>query len=277
MTFRTVATAFPLLLLVQAASASSSYLALGDSVAFGLHKDPNGRFGYNGFSNGDRGYVSVLADRLGQIDGARPTVANFSIPGETSTSFTDTSNLFRAANTNYGVPVESQEKEMEDYLGNSVAMGGVGTVSFAIGANDFLSLNGDLNLAPGAFADITARYSDVLTKVRAAAPNARLILPGYYNPYSPTSDAIRHAQAALVIGQLDTLIQGFAAQYNGRYVDFYDVIEGHQDTLLYPNDIHPNDAGYAALGRVAAQAVPEPGTWAALGLGAVAVLRRRRK
>src|SRR5690242_8917127 len=63
-------------------AASMTYLALGDSVAFGETD-----FTHNP-SNGDRGYVSLFADSLAtQNGGVRPNVVNLAIEGETTTSF----------------------------------------------------------------------------------------------------------------------------------------------------------------------------------------------
>jgi len=261
------------------AQAGSTYLALGDSLSYGLTPDATGLFGYNAPSDGNRYYVANVANAVGTLEGSAPTVIDLAIPGETSKSFGDVSNLFRGANTSYGANVFLPRQISQfDFAQEKIAALGssIHTVSFALGANDFLALSGDLQADPtavqNAFLSIGGRYATFLTTLRTELPNARLILPGYYNPYLAT-DA-RHAPADGVIRQLNTLIQGYAVSFNGRYVDFYSPIEGHQDTLLAPGDIHPNEAGYAALGRVAAQAVPEPASIAALGLGSLALLRR---
>ncbi len=257
-----------------AASAGSYYLALGDSVAFG-YENTQSPFVQ---SNGDRGYVAPIADALGTITGTRPTVVNLAIVSETSTSFADTSNLGSLLNSNYPLSGRSSQ---EAFAGSKIASLGsqIGTVSFAIGANDYLGLNGaqqsDPTALAQAFANIQARYTSVLTAVRSELPGATLLLPGYYNPYA--LGTAQHDRAALALSNLNTIVQGYAAQFNGRYVDFYTPIEGNQATLIGMGDIHPNDAGYAALGRVAVQAVPEPSAVVGLGLGAMAVLRRKRR
>ena len=110
--------------------------------------------------------------------------------------------------------------------------------------------------------------------MRTSLPGATLLLPGYYNPYAVGTPL--HDRAATALLNLNTIVQGYAAQFNGRYVDFYNPIEGNQSTLIGSNDIHPNDAGYAVLGRAAVQAVPEPSAMIGLGLGAMALLRRKR-
>src|SRR5262249_24799542 len=58
-----------------------TYLALGDSIAFGQTDTIPVSFG-------DQGYVALYADFLAtQNAGARPNVVNLAVPGETSTSF----------------------------------------------------------------------------------------------------------------------------------------------------------------------------------------------
>ena len=64
------------------AAGHQTYIALGDSLAFGEY-----RFQDNP-SNGDRGYVGPYADYLAQFNGGvRPTVINLGVDGETTTTF----------------------------------------------------------------------------------------------------------------------------------------------------------------------------------------------
>src|SRR4051812_40436208 len=59
-----------------------TYLALGDSMAFG-----ETNFTHNP-SSGDRGYVSLYADHLAALNGGvRPHVINYGVDGETTTTF----------------------------------------------------------------------------------------------------------------------------------------------------------------------------------------------
>ena len=77
--------AFALLVILFAAPAMAgpieTYLALGDSIAFG-------QTNIIPVSLGDQGYVTLYADFLAkQNAGVRPNVVNLAFPGETSTSF----------------------------------------------------------------------------------------------------------------------------------------------------------------------------------------------
>jgi hypothetical protein len=77
--------ALALLMLANPASAGvQTYIALGDSGAFGVGANDSS----TDISNGDRGYVGPFADTLGaRQGGTRPNLFNLGISGETSSSF----------------------------------------------------------------------------------------------------------------------------------------------------------------------------------------------
>src|SRR5262245_2107030 len=122
---------------VQHASAQSghsvkTYIALGDSVAFG-------ETDVLPVSYGDQGYVKPFADWLGtQFAGVRPKVINLAISGETSDSFfTGTLPPWwgRAtlANLNYTRPDQRQFRLFLDAVAAEKAAGHqVKVVSFAL-------------------------------------------------------------------------------------------------------------------------------------------------
>src|SRR5689334_21952892 len=82
---------------------SMTYIALGDSVAFGetdFTRNP---------SYGDRGYVSHVADGLAASNGGvRPNVVNLAIDGETTTSFFGGGQPLAPQNLNYPATTTSQ-------------------------------------------------------------------------------------------------------------------------------------------------------------------------
>ena len=126
--------------------AFDTYLALGDSLAFGESLQ-NGTA-----SNGDQGYVAPFADYLGSIHGGvRPNVVNLAVNGETSATFfnrgTDPHqntpipgqpSYFQ--NTNYnGYPTASQNDLMVATAQSLAGSGhSIDTVTLQLGANDFL-------------------------------------------------------------------------------------------------------------------------------------------
>lgn len=268
------------------------YFALGDSIAYGYQPTDAVR------TNGDRGYVKAIADRIGELSGTRPSLFNFAIPAETSSSFYNTSNIYSYANLNYPGPFDPPRTFSQAQLFGStlstVLTGGntVSHVSLAFGANDLLALltPSFLALTPleqqtqitATLTTVGTNYEVALTQIRAALPNAQILMPGFYNP-NPAGSPLA-AVGDYAVSALNTVIQGRAALHGGTYVDFFSPIQGNQLSLTwigdpnYGNDIHPNDAGYAVLGRAAATqvtAVPEPMSLLALGLGALGMLRRK--
>jgi lysophospholipase L1-like esterase len=264
------------------ASAAPTYLALGDSLAFGYQKgDVTPNFGF-------QGYVDDVFNAIVAKTGVAHDFLNLAVPEETSVSFGDTSvGIARALNQNYlagvlgGTPVSQL-----DMLQASVAtIKGTGDtvdyVSFGIGANDLLNLTNGGTTIPtqsqidAVFANVQTRYVSVLGYLKTQFPAVHLLLPGYYNPFS--TGTFLGAALDPQVQKFNLGIQALATSYGGKYIDFYSAIDGNQSTLITPGDIHPNSAGYAALGHAAAQAVPEPGTFAVIGLGMAALLQRRRR
>ena len=122
-----------------------TYLALGDSIAFGVTN-------VTPVSFGDQGYVSLYADFLAtQAMAIRPHVVNLAIPGETSTGFfTAVSplglpphDLLASVNLNYhGDGSLSQDVLLLNTLAAEGAAGrAITNVSFAIGSNGCGSLD----------------------------------------------------------------------------------------------------------------------------------------
>ena len=67
-----------------AAAAPMTYIALGDSLTFGVGEDDTAA----DISNGDRGFVKPFADTLASVNGgARPNVINLGVSGTTTVSF----------------------------------------------------------------------------------------------------------------------------------------------------------------------------------------------
>lgn len=266
------------------ASAAWTYLALGDSIGYG-YQPIAGNFP----SNGDRDYVAAIADAQAKTFGARPNVVNLSIPAETSSSFFDLTNPYRLANTNYFTNPASNQFSLAQQSIVNAALGGspVRTVSYSLGSNDLFDLidSGYLFLTPAQQAvaltntlnTVAQNYTTTLYAIRTALPTARLILPGFYNPY-PASSPLG-AGGDFLVGQLNSVIQQEAYAFHGRYVDFFSPIEGNQLSLTYiaTGDVHPNDAGYAALSKAAIPAaVPAPGALVCFGIGLFARRLRRR-
>ncbi len=273
-----------------------SYLALGDSLAFGQTTPPLQP------SFGDQGYVKPYADWLAtQHGGVRPNVVNLAISGETSTSFFDgvtpPGGVRRVdANLNYPTPPVSQDSLMLSKIASEKLAGHlISHVSFALGSNDFLNLatspafatatpTQQAQMVGQTFATLQANYTHLLTQLRGALPSAMILLLDYYNPYAvdPKSPlAQMFSEIALAHEQL---VQAEAAAFHARVVDIYQPFAGHeaQYTYILSGNIHPNATGYGVIAEqmIRASQAPEPGSLTLLGVAAASIggwcWRRRR-
>lgn len=86
----------PLALAPAASAQTATYLAVGDSLAYGfdtLTTTPR--------SLGDRGYVAPYADWLQSITGQRPRIVNLGVPAESTETFFTGGSLGYLFNSNY--------------------------------------------------------------------------------------------------------------------------------------------------------------------------------
>jgi lysophospholipase L1-like esterase len=238
------------------------YLALGESIAFGYQRSkvirglPPSAF--------DTGYVDVFADRLRAI---RPdlTVVNYGCPGESTVTFvqgdciwTSLGNLLHDAFS--GTQVDAALAFLSEHSGQ------VSPITITLWGNDvgaFVnSCGGDLDCifdgAPAAIAAIASNLGAILGRLRAAAPEAEIIVTGAWNHRVGLFDVSDPLIIALNAAMADA-----AASARARLADPFAVFNPQGDpeletaticTLLLvctEGDIHPSDAGYEALADVA--------------------------
>ena len=271
------------------ALAGPAYIALGDSITFG---ETDLRYIK---SLGDRGYVGDYADIIAQRTGTRPEVMNLAIDGETANSFMDGTGRTPPVVNRTDVPLALQNSHYnsdnlvtqsqlftstvaaERAKGNSVDY-----VTITLGFNELAALaalpNG-VSMIPDTLAAYKQNYTQVLTQVRDELPNANLHLLNYYNPFpaDPTSPAAPIFAAGGA--QLNSIIQGLAAQFDAKYVDTATPFVGHEAAYTYEDDfpagsiipephpfgdgtapigdVHPNALGYSVI---AAQVAATDGT-----------------
>ena len=245
----------------------SYYLALGDSIAYGFQTSKAlAGLPPDAFSTG---YVDLFAAQLRQL---RPHIAtvNYSCPGESTTSFLlpciwKTSG--HALHNDYPGP------QLDAALVFLAAhRGKVSPITLSLNGNDanaFLQTcaPGDLACiqasAPAAIAAYQARLASILSQLRAAAPDAEIIVVGAYDP---NIGAFTFADPLFT--QLNQAQQAAAATVRARFADPFPVFNPQGDpaaettaicalTLLCTDgDGHPSDTGYQALASV---------VWAASG------------
>jgi lysophospholipase L1-like esterase len=243
----------------------TSYLALGDSLAFGysqarfdeLYPDENP-------ADYETGYVNDFADVLKVFDPGLQIV-NDGCPGETTESFIkgpcDYQLEFPLHHPYTGGPDSSQLSDAVAYL--EAHPGSVTPITIDIGANDALGLiETTCKLeaaciaagAPAVFAKIGANLGLILGKLRAAAPHAQIIVLGLYNPFGET---ITGANA--LTADLNEVEAKVAAGVGARFADplpFFNppgALEAPTICLLTNMctplvDIHPTTLGYKVLG-----------------------------
>lgn len=302
------------LILVGPASAASVYIALGDSITFGetdLRYIP---------SFGDRGYVGKFADILDSTNGSapRPTVINLAIDGETAGSFFSgmgrtppvvgrTDIPLAAQNLNYaGDPTTPQAAKFTTRANQQLALGNtIDTISITLGFNELAALSvlpvdQALALLPATLTTYQANYANLVGFVRSAAPNAKLYLLNYFNPF-PADPAVNTADAVFGQGgaQVNAIIQMLATQFNAQYVDTFTPFVGREAELTYIDEfpagsitpppysasdfglapignVHPNDPGYQVIANQVAR-VPEPSSVILAALGALGLALRHWK
>ena len=276
-----------------ASGGSMTYIALGDSVAFGETD-----FTHNP-SYGDRGYVSHVANSLGAANGGvRPNVVNLGVDGETSTSFFSGGQPGAPLNLNYPSAATSQNTQLLSQIAAQQAAGHtIGSVTISLGANDLFAAVGTpsffaLNPAQqqsailGAMSAVQNNYTTLLTELHSLLPHAAVTMVGYYNPYPAVPGSPLAPLAGPAIQLLNAVIAGEASAFGAKFVDTYTAFQGKEAQLTHITDapsgtnVHPNDAGYAAIGK-AINPVPEPATVAlftVFGLGLIgrAAYRRRQ-
>src|SRR5260221_7929778 len=246
------------------------YLALGDSVAYGFQTSkalaglPPDAF--------NTGYADLFAARLRQL---RPQIAtvNYSCPGESTTSFLLPCIWKTSGHALHNDYSGSQLDAALAFL--AAHRGQVSPITLSLNGNDINDFlrpcpPGDLaciqNGAPVAIAAYRARLTSILTRLRAAAPDAAIIVVGAYDP-----NIGAFAFADPLFTQLNQAQQAAAATVRARFADPFPVFNPQGDdaaettaictlTLLCSQgDGHPSDTGYRALADT---------VWAASGYAA---------
>jgi lysophospholipase L1-like esterase len=233
------------------AQESPAYLALGDSLAFGV-----------GASNASTtGYVARAHEALGGSDRYRELgldLVNVGVAGATSADLVAEGGQLDAA--------ISQITSRRD---TDSADDDVEVITVDIGGNDLLTL-----VAPGspclesasvepcraAFGDVLSaiqrNLSDALTRLREAAPEAVLVVVDLYNPYSGTGD-LREPIAEIGVGQANGVISAVTANpdLGVRTASIFQLFGGRGGQWIAPDGIHPNDSGHAVIAEAVIAAI----------------------
>ena len=232
------------------------YLALGDSIAFGLqaHKLTPGVP-----ASAFVGYADVLASYLSSIR-PKQELVNYGCPGETTSSFISGGCPWTATGGPLHDPYQGTQLEAAvRFL--SAHRGKVSPITLHLFGNDVsefvASCGGDLTCiqqnAPAAINAFSLRLQAILQALRAAAPDAELIVTSGWNPrvdLIPQTDPLFQA--------LVSAMRNVATAERTRFVDLTTVFNPNPiDARLAAlcaltltcstGDSHPSDAGYLAI------------------------------
>jgi lysophospholipase L1-like esterase len=219
-----------------AAQVGSTYLALGDSLAYGYHaaqfKSELESKGYVEPSSFDEGYVDDFAATL-KLTHPKLQVVNDGCPGETTETFINGSGLpGYCAGGPTGTPFpyaflhhsySPYTSQLADALAILKENPNVSPITLDIGANDVLQFleskcgfPATFTCSPAAieaeFGHIAANVYSILAQLHAAAPKAQIVLIGLYNPYPTVLPAPGGDKTTAA---LNTALAGVAASVPG--------------------------------------------------------------
>ncbi len=274
------------------AASMSTYLALGDSIAYGSGMTEDAAPG----STVTSGYVSQFASTMAQANGGvAPNVFNLALPGETLASF-NSGNPDTSANTLYSSTLTNQNMAFMHYMASQLAAGNqINTVTISLGTQDIMNiLNtpgfGSMSLIQQAtaiqtgLAQIQSQYTTLMSEIRNVLPNATIDLVGAYNPFHATPNSPLAPMAEPAFLGLNNILQQEASTYKANYINTYTAFLGNESSytniLGGTGNISPTATGYAAITtQLDATIVPEPSTFliAGFGLAGVALHARRRR
>ncbi|SDJ12986.1 S-layer homology domain-containing protein [Salimicrobium halophilum] len=216
------------------------YVALGDSLAFGVTPT------WDQQSVPDSGYAHLLAhhiDELGELDSF---TNQYSYPGYT------TENVLNDLQNDVRMPSEDT-----DDRGIRMAVSDADVITISAGANDVISElsidseTGQVSYDPESFeaklGEIGANLANTVTDIRSLNPEADVYVMGYYNPY-PYLQAEQQELLNLALDELNRVISQTATATESTFVPTSEAIDRRaMDYLPDPTDIHPNELGYQVL------------------------------
>ncbi len=200
-----------------AASVGSTYLALGDSLAYGYHQAQFlSEYPNINPANFNKGYVDDFAGVLKFVNFKLNTI-NDGCPGETTDTFINGSGTpGYCAGGPTGTPFPevwlhhsyTASSQLGDALAILKSTPNVSPITLNIGSNDVLQFIEHTCGFPttytcteaqvaAEFGHIVSNVGNILGQLRAAAPKAQIVLIGAYNPYptilpAPGGDTTLH-------------------------------------------------------------------------------------
>ncbi|MGI6264462.1 MAG: SGNH/GDSL hydrolase family protein [Acutalibacteraceae bacterium] len=135
--------------------------------------------------------------------------------------------------------------ELRNGLDDKIAdIADVDLISISIGGND---------IREGYNSQTETNIRNVLDRLVAKYPDARIVLHTTYNPYT----GVMYSVADSVIGQLNTAVRDIEADYDQVTVlDLYTAFQGKQTTHICDDHTHPNIAGHRLIADLYEALIP---------------------
>jgi lysophospholipase L1-like esterase len=236
------------------AAEAPAYVAIGDSRTFGVGaSDP-----------ATGGYAAITYDALHKSERYRDRgldLLNLGVPGATSSDL-----LLPGGQLDQAV-AEIKERQ-ED---TSSADDNVEIITVNTGADDALALaaSGSPCLTDPQSDECQDRLQEmldtlednltqVLTRLREAAPKADIIVLDLYSPLSGAGDA-QQLVADLAVRDINAVIEGVVsdAELRAKLASVYPLFRGRASQLVAADNLHPNDDGHALIAEVVLAAIQD--------------------
>lgn len=212
------------------AAIGAEYIALGDSVAYGIGApDPN-----------NQGYAGLFyANYLKKVQPNLQVYRNLAVPGETSASF-----LSKAGG-------KSQLQKLKDEIVAAANAGlRISPVSLTIGGNDMLNVVGKSQSdREAALSLFDTNFTRILAEIRTQIGQADLLVTTYYNPFAYNGG--NNGIDSEWLQRFDDVIRQRAGEKGAKLVDFTAPVAGSEKnyTWIASNDVHPTPAGHSVLAQ----------------------------
>jgi lysophospholipase L1-like esterase len=230
-----------------------AYLALGDSIAFGVGATNPAAEGYVGLT-----HFNLTKEDAPYADGLH--LINTAEPGATSADVLEPKGQLDKALE------EIELRANDDIEGNEVEV-----ISIDIGGNDLLQLAESdspciidtgsrecRDAISDALSGLQENLTTILTELREAAPEARIYTIDLYNPYSGTGDA-REVLAGVAVQQVNGVINATSANKDlgVTLVTIFELFLGRGEQWVATDLIHPNNAGHEVISEALVASIEE--------------------
>jgi len=219
-----------------------AYIAIGDSLAFGIGVPEPSR----------QGYVALAYDSLKNSDRYRDRsldLLNLAIPGATSSDL-----LLEGGQLDVAIAEIKRRSEENAVEIISVNIGGNDLLGLAAATSPCLSdpsADPCLDLLGQTLGTLQTNLHTVLQRLREAAPAAGIFVLNLYNPFSGTGD-IREGLADLGVQPFTGVVGAVVADESlgVKLGNVFQLFRGRGGQWIAGDGLHPNEQGHQVLAEV---------------------------